>query len=618
MNQQPLHTVNQEKGQSIVIVAMVMIGLLALVGLAVDVGLVFARGAALSKAVDSAVLAAVTEVINTEDLGPANLKAGQFLNANNMPISVTQSLNTSADITPLGAVEYAITATWPVDLYFLRLVGWEQIDVTRSAAAAYFPVTDLYASRRVEDGALSTSNQAVFGPSACSSQGDPFSPLVPTWPDAIRLNNGTYRYRILIPGDYPYDIVRVELFDPDSYNSANNSAAVSHTTPWIEDGRPATETLNCSSTTRQNPCLIDTAEDDLLGLPLDQVNPWWFVRIDENRFGDGTGNGCNTPGSYTATYNTQTYYELYFYERTPSGTPVRVNLARYTGQVADGVRDNGDHQTDMQWVSPGGAQSLGQPAFVPVDPGGPTRPGGTPRTFEVSISQDLINVMTDPASGDRYLYLDVTTLSGSSENGFEIWAGPNTYVNTVNSNVNIRNVQIINQPGSHSSYGATVFAMGNLPLNSNYNNPVEIPLLYIPPEYAGQTVFVSLFDPDSGAQPPVVFYFDSLAFTSDNSENQYDETRTDWAKAFAVAGVTDPDGHIGRCVPGFCGNQWVDPPYEITIPTLDPDVDCSGANPDIDRCTPFFGGRLVAHYLGGGNDSYGWQVSLPGLPYLVR
>ncbi len=617
MNQQPLHANNQEKGQSIVIVAMVMIGLLAMVGLAVDVGLVYARGAALSKAVDSAVLAAVTEVIDTEDLGPADLKAGQFLNANNMPISVTQSLNTSADLNPLGAIEYAITATWPVDLYFLRLVGWEQIDVTRSAAAAYFPITDLYASRRVEDGALSTSNQAVFGPFACSSQGDPFSPLVPTWTDAYRKNGGTYQYRILVPGDYPYDIVRVELFDPDSYNSANNEGTVAHTLPWIEDGRPAVETLSCTGT-RLNPCLLDTQEDELLGLPLDQVNPWWFMRIDENRYGNGSGSACNLPGSYTATYNTQTFFELYYYQRTPSGTPVRIELARYTGQVEDGVRDSGDHDTDLRWVSPGGATSYDQEVFVPIDPGGPVGNGGIPRTFEVSISQDLLNVMTDPESGDRYIYLDVTANSGSSENGFEIWAGPNNYVDTVPSDVNARNVQIVNNPGSHSSYGVTVFAMGNLPLNSNYGSTVEIPLLYIPPEYAGKTVYVSLFDPDSQAQPPVVFYFDSLAFTADGSDNHYDETRTDWAKAFAVSGVTDPDGYIGRCVPGSCDNQWVDPPYEITIPTLDPDADCSGANPNIDECTPFFGGRLIAHYRGGPNDSYGWQISLPGLPYLVK
>ncbi|MCZ7668293.1 MAG: pilus assembly protein TadG-related protein [Chloroflexi bacterium] len=51
-----------------VIVALLMVGLLGFVGLAVDVGLVFARSAELNKAVDAAALASVTEVIETANL----------------------------------------------------------------------------------------------------------------------------------------------------------------------------------------------------------------------------------------------------------------------------------------------------------------------------------------------------------------------------------------------------------------------------------------------------------------------------------------------------------------------------------------------------------------------
>lgn len=602
------HTHEQEKGQSIVVIALVLVGLLAMVGLAVDVGLVFSRGAALSKAVDSAVLAAVTEVIDVDELDEADLKAGQFLNANGMPVTVTQSLNTTANLNDLGAIQYSVTATWPVELYFLKLIGRTEIAVTRSATAAYFPVTDIYASRRVEDGALTTSNQAVFGPLSCIGFGDPFSPLGSN--PYHSYNDGIYSYRILIPGSYPYDIVRVELFDPDSYNTAGTSADVAHTEAWIADGRPPVETLSCPSggpSSQVNPCLIDTQEDELLGLPLDQVNPWWFLRIDENRTGNGSGAGCGTPNNYTATYNTRTTYKLYYYRSSPSGAPIRNELAQYTGQVKDGVYDNGEHNTDLRWVSPGGAQSWDQNTFVPADFG----------SFEVSIDSDLTDILEDPGTGNKYLYLDVQTVSGASENGFEIWAGPNIYVGSTPSQVNYRNTEVISNPGSHSSLGVTVFGMGNLPLNSNYPYAVDIPLLYIPPEYGGKDVYISLFDPDSGAQPPVVFYFDSLAFTSDTSANRYDETRTDWAKAFAVSGVPDPDGQSRTCIPNACNGQWVDPAYRVRIPAYDADA-CAADPTNIDVCTPFFGGRLVAYYRGGGNDSYGWQIALPGLPYLVR
>src|SRR5690606_32133193 len=124
------------------------------------------------------------------------------------------------------------------------------------------------------------------------------------------------------------------------------------------------------------------------------------------------------------------------------------------------------------------------------------------------IENDLYNIFVDQATGNRYVYLDVTTLSGGSENGFEIWAGPDDYVSTVASDVNARNVQVINNPSSHSSRGVTVFGLGHLPMNSNVNNAVNIPLIYVGPEYAGTTIFISNYDSDSGATWPVNFYFD--------------------------------------------------------------------------------------------------------------
>lgn len=229
---------DEQKGQSIVLVALMMVGLLAFVGIAVDVGLIFARRSQLSKAVDSAVLAAVTEVESLSLLNNADDKAAQFLNSN-LPLSTSLASAASpspitfvstAEINEIGAYEYTLTATWPVDLYFLSVIGLRNYDVGVSAAAAYFPITDVYASRRVEDGALSTSNQSVFGPKICSSNGDPFSPDLPDWSptseSAKYRGLYSYEYRILIPSDYPDDIIRVELFDPDSINKADRKSVV--------------------------------------------------------------------------------------------------------------------------------------------------------------------------------------------------------------------------------------------------------------------------------------------------------------------------------------------------------------------------------------------------------
>ena len=617
-----------EKGQSIVLIALMMVAIVAFVGIAVDVGFIFARGSQLQSAIDSAALAGVVEltdwsIANTSSEADARTKSGQFLNANNMPVSVTLSINDSGNThvlkTPLGATEYAVTATWPVETYFLKVIGFDEpISLTRSATAAVFSLAEIYVSRRVEDGVLSTSNQGIFGPDACTHMGDPYSPVVNNPPDPPY----TYTYRIYIPPDYGHDVVRVELFDPDSMNVAANTFTVSRSNIAINNGLGAVASKVCgtngSNSSRTEPCLLRTDELNLVtgapNLDLDQVNPYWFVRIDENRIRNAAnGSSCGTPGSYSTAANTQTRYSLSYFAQNADGTVVKVPLVDYLGQTGDGVRDDGGHLTDMRWVSPGADEP-----FSTVDDPGVAVPAiaRTIDSFEIDLRTDVPNIVSDLSTGARYIYLDVQAMSGASENGFEIWAGPPSYVNIVPSEVNARNLYVLNHPGSHGSDGVTIYGLGNLPMNSNFDSPVDIPLLYVSPEMIGQTINISMFDSDSGAQPPVIFYFDSIAFTPATTALGYNPAQTDWAMAFGVTGQPDPDGVTTRCRPGSCPTQWVNPPYAITVPG---DLsECNYNSPTMEDCTPFFGGRLVVRYDGGFSDTYGWQITIEGLPYLVK
>lgn len=621
----------QEEGQSLILIALILVILLMFVGIAVDVGFIFARGSQLQAAVDSAVLSGVSELIQTADLvdtTPANIKAGQFLNANGVPITGTTGLtvtfDSSRDLTPLGVTEYSVTVTWPVELFFLRLLRDEPVDLTRSATAGINILTDIYASRRVQDGTVSTATQGIFGPQICTQYGDPFSPWNSPW-DA---NEYTYRYRIMIPEDYYSDdgnddndieIVRVELFDPDSVNKADNEATIIRTSNARNvGGLSPVATKFCGadggSTEQKNPCVLLTDETDLVTetFTLDQINPFWFVRIDENR-GHGGGNGdgtcvANSPATYETRFNTQTLFQLYYYRESSGGQPVRQNIASYTGFVGDASRDvHGDHGTDMRWVSPGADKQGNDYPLADVEGVSevPTNEGGT--SFEVNL-RDLSDIIVDAGSGARYLWLDVTSLSGASENGFEIWAGPPFYVDTTATDVNQRNLAAIDNPGSHDSRGVSIFAIGRLPLNSIYPNAVDIPLVYVGPELAGATMTISLFDTDSGVTPPITFFFDSI-------------NRNDWSMTFSDPGVDDPDGVPSgtRCevggAPG-CNNEWITPPYRITIPG---DLsNCDYEAPTMEDCTPFYGGRVMVEYNGGQYDSYGWQIQLSGLPYLIR
>lgn len=609
----------RQSGQSIAILALALIGLLSFVGIAVDVGFIFQRSSKLQSAVDAAALAGVTELSSASDTviaqQNADQKAGQFLNANNIPISATISLESTTSKTTIGEELYSITVTWPVELFFLKLIGLEDYVLSRSATAAHFPQADIYASRRVDQGLVNTSNQSVFGPQICTSWGDPFSPGRSAFV-AEKDRPYAYKYRILIPPDYPDDVLRIELFDPDSINAPGTGATVLHSrmaqlaNPSKFPSTPVE--MNCASgspSKQDGVCNISTGEAALVsatsGITYDHINPFWTVRIDENR-GNNTYN-CKNLSGYTPITNTATRYSLFYYKQNADGTIEPIQLSSYTGQVNDGIRDSGEHDTDLRWVSPGAKQSFDQPVYVPEDPGSKT-------SFELNIANDLPDILTDVSNGNRYVYLNIQTISGGSENGFEVWAGPDDYVDTVPSDVNQRNLYILNNSGAHYSKGATVFGMGNLPMNSNISNRVEIPLMYIGPSMAGGMINVRIFDPDAGAEPPVVFYFDSIAYTPDNSWDAVDWDKTDWAVSYG--GDNRPEFGCFRNGSGYgdwCNDKWVD--YRIQIPGGD---DCFDHPTRGEECIPFYGGRFSANYKGGTGDTYGWQIFVSGDPYLVE
>ena len=138
------------------------------------------------------------------------------------------------------------------------------------------------------------------------------------------------------------------------------------------------------------------------------------------------------------------------------------------------------------------------------------------------------------------------------------------------------------------------------------------------PEYAGTSIYVSLYDSDSGAQPPIAFYYYDSLYSGLHPINVSIDDPKGWAVIFSDYPTPDPDGEGGRCTIGSCATMWIDPPYRIDVPTLSDEC----TNPDDQAqknvCTPFYGGRLMARYIGGSDDTYHWNINLTGLPYLTE
>jgi hypothetical protein len=166
-------------------------------------------------------------------------------------------------------------------------------------------------------------------------------------------------------------------------------------------------------------------------------------KMDEIR--PAPGGGHPQPSSNYTT----TRFQLYAPDDTPKDLEDDVLIATATYTPAS-------HSTDMQWVTPSG--------------------------FQVNLS----------TWGTGRYRINAKTLDGSSENGFNLRAGPP------------RATGVPFNPNN----GTKITATGNLPMNFNTSGTVTIDLGWVPAEAAGFDVYIDKFDTDVGAKS--VTYSDDL------------------------------------------------------------------------------------------------------------
>ncbi len=366
------------------------------------------------------------------------------------------------------------------------------------------------------------------------------------------------------------------------------------------------------------------------------------------------------PGGNTTAieHQTVTLYTLYYYATNAAGLVERVDLASYAGQseldanmLAWGGNPLGAYhaETDLKWVSPGAWNEIGpvptrcQDQTWVKNNGGyditggnidgcdvaaagdedvlPTIPGDLAsmgRGFEINMGTDVDGIVIDEVNRTKYIYLDIKTVAGASENGFEIWAGPPHSHYGFRSDVNSRNLQMTNNGNRYSTDGVSVYSLGIMPLNSLTPNRVDFPLVYVPPEFAGSEIEISLFDTDSGTDYPLCFYFDTLP-TPECVEN-FDDTINGYMTFYNEANDNMTNGQVvgERCFPR-CQDSFVEPAFVVTVPQNN--NDCDTTAPFDERmlnCNTFLGGRLMVSYNGGRADTYQWLVSFPSVPYIKQ
>lgn len=169
---------------------------------------------------------------------------------------------------------------------------------------------------------------------------------------------------------------------------------------------------------------------------------------------------------------TTTQYSLYWDHNTPSDPSDDILIAQKSYGGADSA-------TDMKWV--------------------------TPSNFNFDLDDARFKINGVFQGNFR---LNVLTTAGSSENGYNLRAGP---IHQADAN----GVSNMNPTGWHDAFGTTskngtqIAAEGHLPMNFNIDGVADILLGYVPATAAGGKFFIDKFDTDVGARS-VYYTCDSL------------------------------------------------------------------------------------------------------------
>lgn len=179
---------DNQTGQSIVILALGMIGLLAVVGIAVDISILFIRFSTLRRAVDSASIAAAGQMRQDRSLGEVGLAARQFIEFHDLnPRDVlVETCHTSQQLDAGGAVISSdeelctvdqrklvrVTAEIDSPTVFLRLIGFGNI-VLRASSISETATLDVVLIMDVSESML---NETTYNDWALVNQGIAYVP----------------------------------------------------------------------------------------------------------------------------------------------------------------------------------------------------------------------------------------------------------------------------------------------------------------------------------------------------------------------------------------------------------------------------------------------------------
>ncbi len=126
---------SRESGQIIVLVALLLVGLVAMLGLVLDGGGMYMQRRRMQNAADAGAIAGAVVMAEGADNAQAEAKATEYTMAHNQAEACEVTID-GARIAVVAKVGYPTT--------FARIVGLDHVTVTARAVAGYAPVGSLY------------------------------------------------------------------------------------------------------------------------------------------------------------------------------------------------------------------------------------------------------------------------------------------------------------------------------------------------------------------------------------------------------------------------------------------------------------------------------------------
>ena len=218
-------------GVVVIYVALALTVFLGAAGLAVDVGHLYHNRAKAQRAADAAALAGAVRLAYNGSAADAQASAREIALANGYNINDTSNV-TFQIVYPVPNFPsyYHVKISREEPLFFMSVLGFRSRRVGATATALYEQPVNLDISGNGQYGAQGPMNLAVFGPWALHSNGDMYS--------TYRHNDGRdnekylaqgFDFHISIPANYEdkndTTEVKVEIFDPDTYNKNGNTEA---------------------------------------------------------------------------------------------------------------------------------------------------------------------------------------------------------------------------------------------------------------------------------------------------------------------------------------------------------------------------------------------------------